>query len=125
MPKELTIEEKRVRSDKGRPYYAANRDARLAYARAYSAERQAAGEVTARIVREARIKAQTPEVAHHPLCRLVMAVLWDTAALYEDIAGERFDLDHIVPLCQGGANATWNLRPLEAKANLSRRKSLA
>ena len=117
----MTLEERRIRSDKGRAYYAANRAARLAYQNAYHKRRGQPGV----IIRKQRLVDQTPELASHPLCKLVTAVLWDTAALYADVTGLSFDLDHIVPVCLGGANAPWNLRPLETTANLSRRKSLA
>jgi hypothetical protein len=117
----LTLEELRARSDKGRAYYAANREARIAYQRAYY-QRKRQGWAARR---EARLADQRHPIMNTKLGQIVMGVLRENAALYTRVTGVKHDLDHITPLCVGGEHAPWNLRPLPSRDNATRRKALA
>jgi hypothetical protein len=56
----------------------------------------------------------------HPLCQTVMAVIREQRKLYAKVTGIAHHIDHIVPLCRGGDNATWNMRAIPADMNLAR-----
>ncbi len=122
-----------------RDYYAANREARLAYAnaynaahrsqkRAYTAAYDAANNRAAakkrQEVRKNREVDQRDPTMDHPLGLSVMKVLEENRKLYQVCCGEPFHLDHIISLADGGPHATWNLTPIPARLNQSKRRAV-
>jgi len=65
--------------------------------------------------RARREKVKTPLILRH-FCQ----VFYDTAKCLEAISGEKYHVDHIMPLSKGGRHEPWNLQVLTAEENLKK-----
>lgn len=116
-------------------YYQDNKEARIAWGKAYyqvdkAARLEYAGRRTpkdylksSKIRRERmRLAAQDP-ILTCSLARFVVSVIKSQKDILKSVTGDTYHLDHIIPLCKGGTDAPWNLRVVTALENLSRPKS--
>jgi len=60
-------------------------------------------------------KIKTPLILRN-LCQ----VFYDTAKSLESITGDKYHVDHIIPLSKGGRHEPWNLQVLTAQQNLKK-----
>ena len=65
-------------------------------------------------------RARREKVKTHLILRRFCEVFYDTAKSLESITGEKYHVDHIIPLSKGGRHEPWNLQVLTAKENLKK-----
>jgi 5-methylcytosine-specific restriction endonuclease McrA len=96
-----------------------NPDRHRKYARDGMARRVKTGQAAASCAdRRTRLQNQSPVLSS--MERLMVANYYSEAKRLTELTGVTHEVDHIIPLCQGGLHAPWNLQVLTQSDNRSK-----